>query len=236
MVTYGDMMTLLLCFFVLLLAMSEIREDEKFQEVVESIQQAFGYQSGVGVIPGRMPSRTVFMQPNRKMHIPNLDNYLGEIATDSIQEESVKAQTVRDGVKIIVGGKVSFKRFDASLTTSAVEALTRVAEMIRGHSNKVEIYGHTTNEPLPADSEFSSFRQLSYARAATVGELLIEAGLDRRQLRFVACGDTEPLVAQAYIEEARAVNRRVEILVREADVKDFQGKRYLILTESQDNG
>ena len=41
MVTYGDMMTLLLCFFVIIVSMSEIKKDERFQEVIESIRSAF---------------------------------------------------------------------------------------------------------------------------------------------------------------------------------------------------
>ena len=42
MVTYGDMMTLLLCFFVIIVSMSEIKKDEKFLQVLESIRSAFG--------------------------------------------------------------------------------------------------------------------------------------------------------------------------------------------------
>ncbi|MHC4092412.1 MAG: flagellar motor protein MotB, partial [Planctomycetota bacterium] len=45
MVTYGDMMTLLLCFFVLLVAMSEIKQEDKFLQVVESLRHAFGYET-----------------------------------------------------------------------------------------------------------------------------------------------------------------------------------------------
>ena len=49
-VTYGDMMTLLFCFFLILISMSEIKQDQKFQDVRESIKRAFGYQGGVGFV------------------------------------------------------------------------------------------------------------------------------------------------------------------------------------------
>ena len=52
MVTYGDTMTLLLCFFVIIVSMSEVKKDEKFQQVVESIRKAFGgYVGNIGALP-----------------------------------------------------------------------------------------------------------------------------------------------------------------------------------------
>ena len=41
-VTYGDAMTLLLCFFVIIVSMSEIKENQKFHQVVESLKMTFG--------------------------------------------------------------------------------------------------------------------------------------------------------------------------------------------------
>ncbi len=41
-VTYGDMMSLLLTFFIILVSMSELKQDHKFQRVMKSVRQAFG--------------------------------------------------------------------------------------------------------------------------------------------------------------------------------------------------
>ena len=51
MVTYGDMMTLLLCFFVIIVAMSEIKKEEKFRQVLESIRQAENWEQLEGLEP-----------------------------------------------------------------------------------------------------------------------------------------------------------------------------------------
>ncbi len=63
MVTYGDMMTLLLCFFVILVSMSELRQETRFKKVMESIRQAFGYKGGIGtssrVLPKALGGYTV---------------------------------------------------------------------------------------------------------------------------------------------------------------------------------
>ena len=46
MVTYGDMVTLLLTFFVMLLAMSEVKKDDRFIDFMQAIREAFGYVGG----------------------------------------------------------------------------------------------------------------------------------------------------------------------------------------------
>ena len=51
MVTYGDMVTLLLAFFVMLLAMSEVKKDSRFVDFMQAIKEAFGYVSGVNQTP-----------------------------------------------------------------------------------------------------------------------------------------------------------------------------------------
>ena len=69
MLTYGDMMTLLLCFFVILVAMSEIKEDRKYDDVVRSIQEAFGYAGGVGRIRTDMaPLNSSLDKTRQSMH------------------------------------------------------------------------------------------------------------------------------------------------------------------------
>jgi flagellar motor protein MotB len=57
-VTFGDMMALLLCFFILLQMFSELKEDREYQRVITAIKEAFGYSGGIGVLPIDDPSRT----------------------------------------------------------------------------------------------------------------------------------------------------------------------------------
>ncbi len=52
-VTYGDMMSLLLCFFILLAAFSELKREHEYQRVVTAVKEAFGYSGGVGVMTTR---------------------------------------------------------------------------------------------------------------------------------------------------------------------------------------
>ena len=50
-VTFGDMMALLLCFFILLQMFSELKKDHEYQRVITAIKEAFGYSGGIGVLP-----------------------------------------------------------------------------------------------------------------------------------------------------------------------------------------
>ena len=50
-ITFGDMMALLLCFFILLQMFSELKKDREYQRVVTAIKEAFGYSGSIGVLP-----------------------------------------------------------------------------------------------------------------------------------------------------------------------------------------
>jgi len=59
-VTFGDMMSLLLCFFILLQMFSELKQDHEYQRVITAIKEAFGYAGGIGVMPiDDPPARSV---------------------------------------------------------------------------------------------------------------------------------------------------------------------------------
>ena len=93
-----------------------------------------------------------------------------------------------------------------------------------GHNTVIRIRGHATLEALPPDSLFRDAMDLSIARARAVADALERYGIRAQRLRIVGVGNTEPLVAQAYSESRRALNRRVEIIVSEAVVDDYSGR------------
>ncbi len=224
MVTYGDMMTLLLCFFVLLLAMSEIKQEDKFHQVVESIQQAFGHDSSLEAAPGLRPPINSLLQQLQRIVVPRNINREGDVDEEGIDGRVQKVTDVRDGIQIVVGGRIAFDRFSAVLKEPAEQRLAKVAETIRGKNTKIIIRGHATDEPLPEDSLYEGPVDLSYARARAAADVLAAHGVRPVRIRIEANGDREPILSQAYNERRRAVNRRVEILVTESLLQDYSGK------------
>ncbi len=224
MVTYGDMMTLLLCFFVILVSMSEVKKDKKFQEVMDSIRAAFGYDGSIGVVPLISSSKNSLVEQLQKVVLPDFIMHEGDSDQEGIDGQVFRVTDVRDGIHLEIGGRVSFDRFQAVLKPGADALIAGITAKVVGHNTVIKVRGHATLEPLPDDSPFRDQMALSIARAIAVAEVLQRHGVRPERIRIVGAGSSEPLAAQAYTEQRRASNRRVEIVVTEAIVDDYSGK------------
>lgn len=238
MVTYGDAMTLLLCFFVIMVSMSEIKYDRRFEQVMESLRRAFGgYQGSVGALPiDNIPTNTLIARL-LELEVPEPRKNRGDTDVEGIHGKKFRVTNVRNGLEIVVGGRITFDRFSATLKPEARQLIARTAEVLHGYNTKILVRGHATREALPQDSLYEDSRDLSYARAKAVALELERNGVRSIRLVPVAVGDTEPLVRQAYTDKRRALNRRVEILVTEDLIDDYAGSTVADdLTESSDGG
>lgn len=236
--TYGDAMTLLLCFFVIIVSMSELKEDEKFQQVMESLRKAFGgYVGSIGKVPIVNDPTNTLIAKLLEIEVHDMSDQKGDSDEEGIHGRKFRVTNVRDGLEVVVGGLITFDRFSATLKPQARELIAQTAELLRGYNTKLLVRGHATREPLPEDSLYEDARDLSYARAREVGRALQANGVRPVRLILVAASDTEPLVRQAYTEERRALNRRVEILVTEDLIDDYAGSTLADdLKESSDGG
>lgn len=237
MVTYGDTMTLLLCFFVIIVSMSELKEDEKFQKVMESLRAAFGgYQGSVGSVPIANVPTNALIAKLLELESPILTKNKGDSDEEGIHGKKFRVTNVRDGLEVVVGGRITFDRFSATLLPEGRDLIAKSAERLRGYNTKILIRGHATHEPLPEDSLYDDANALSYARARATAQELESSGVRRVRMLLVAAGDTEPLVRQAYTERRRAINRRVEILVTEELIDEYSGSNLTDNLEMNDNG
>lgn len=224
-VTYGDMMTLLLCFFVLLAALANFDErDKMFMAAMESIRKAFGSTGQIGYFPDRMIDFKSFMVKFETLYIPSLNKNYGHSDEPGIDGKYYRVRKVRDGMELTVGGPIAFGRFSAELEPPMEDLLARLARELRGKNNKLEIRGHATKEPLPLESEYRDALDLGYARARTVADRLVELGIDPRAIRVSTAGPYEPLLKQTYDDERRNANRRVEIVVTQALISDYEAR------------
>ena len=237
-VTFSDLMMLLLCFFVILVSMSEIKKDQRFDAVMESLRKAFGgYEGSVGAIPiENVPTNSLIVRL-LELDTPILEKKnQSETDEEGMEGRKFRVTNVRDGLQVVVGGLVTFDRFSATLKPQGRELIAKTAERLRGYNTKILVRGHTTQEPLPEDSIYEDARDLSYARAKAVADLLERHGVRRIRILPVAVGDTEPLVRQAYTEARRALNRRVEILVTEDLIDDYAGTTLANEMKESSNG
>lgn len=223
-VTYGDMMSLLLCFFILLAAMANYDTPPKeMHEALQSIRDALSASGQVGSELDPSPDLRSLLLRLQTVHMPDRPRKLGQSAVAGVAGEYYKVQRTREGIEVRVGGPLAFERFSARLEPETDLVLRTIATELRGHLNRIEIRGHTTVEPLPRDVAHPTHLDLSFARARSVYDRLIELGLSPRALRLVAAGANEPVLGRAYSEERLAVNRRVEIHVMQSSVLDYEG-------------
>lgn len=225
MVTYGDMMTLLLCFFVMLASLANFDDrDKMFMAAIESIRQAFGNQAQTGYFADDVVDFKSFLVQFETIIIKTKQKNLGQSDEPGVDGRFYRVKKVRDGIQLVVGGPIAFGRFSAEIEPGMDGLLTKLAGEIGGKRNKIEVRGHATYEPLPVDSEYGDPLELSFVRARAVRDRLVELGVDRRTIRVTAAGPYEPILDQTYDDQRRAANRRVEILLTQALVDDYSAQ------------
>ncbi|MBI4578019.1 MAG: flagellar motor protein MotB [Planctomycetes bacterium] len=223
MVTFGDLNSLLMTFFVMLFSLSEIKKD-KLGEVAESLGGKMQVES---TIPETEPmsSRQTFKQIILELSKARFSPYEKEGGTQikSPFGQNTKVEFVREGLKVTIGGKAAFAHGSAELTEEARQVLLELAKIVAGVPNKLEVRGHATT--IPIDDEDSPYRddpdrfRLAHDRALAVARFLIdEGGIAPERLRVTAAGKYEPVRDNILEAGGRAQNRRVEVIVTEEQV------------------
>ena len=213
MVTYGDLMSLLLTFFVLLLSFSTMAEPQKFHDAIMSIRTALGVlpdnvsiqfmpQDHASASNERM--RRMARELRRRMQVSGMET---QVDVKVNEEEGI--------LQITLPNTVLFDSGSAQLRTGAEPVLREVAEVLNmAPSATIEVRGHTDDIPIGAGGLYRDNFDLSYARSKSVTQSLQTIGqLPMQQFEMIACGPSQP-IATNDTPEGRAENRRVEIFVR----------------------
>ena len=216
-VTFGDMMSLLLCFFILLAAFSELKKEHEYQRVITAVKEAFGYSGGVGVMPtDDPPMRSMIELLENIAAQQNPESKVSQAKDQGIKGKQTKVTRVHDGLMFTVGGSLTFEPGSADLTPGAREELLKIADLLKGRNNKVGVRGHASKKVLAPDSPFRDLRDLSYFRAKAVADFLItEGGLRPERIVLDARGATEPVAIRRFSDEDQTENRRVEVIMLE---------------------
>lgn len=221
MVTYGDMVTLLLTFFVLLLAMSEVKKDQRMLDFMQAVKQAFGYVGG----DRHLPTEEVLMPKNidqMKVLVMAIhpENF-GHTSDEGPRGVRDRVDTIRPGEHYQPGGRFHFSELSAELTTAEAEKIAQYARQLRGHTTLIEVRGHCSKRPVDGTS-FADHWDLSYQRARATALLLVKNGIDERRINIVGAGTTQPLARSWYDATERGKNDIVELLQIDRTIDEFQ--------------
>ena len=212
MTTYGDMVTLLLTFFILMFAMSTINE-QKFMQAANSLAAALGVlPKDVGLIGEVSPAIGTTGIAREQIDIVESMEQIAEIFQEEALQDLASIEVTGPGeVLIRMGDKVLFSPGESELKPQAIRVLAGIANSIQEKTETVYIEGHTDNVPI-STPEFPSNWELSTSRALSVVRLLEEAGIPPEQLAAVGHSQYTPITSND-TPEGRAKNRRVELWI-----------------------
>lgn len=198
--TYADAITLLLCFFVILLSISEPKQ-AKYEEMKKGFMEEF---------------------TTEEVSTPTLD-MISEIRTVIDQQGIERDVSVEDndrGVVLEFDSETFFAPGSATLKPEAKLFLARIAEILEKPEFEIfraEVEGHTDDNPIHTDL-FPSNWELSAARASSVVRFFVEKELYPARFAAVGYADTRPKLpnrdlAQKPIPQNQAMNRRVAVVL-----------------------
>jgi len=224
-VTYGDMMSLLLTFFIMLVSLSEVAGDKKYLQVLESLQKGIGYRAGRLSPPGKnFPVNSMVEQLKTLGAHSEVEKGRGGIkAPQTIEGDDKQVLMPRHGNPIPAGPPVLFDRFESTLSDDARRKLGVIAQSLSGKPNKIEIRGHSAAQALPSDSPHADHFGLSYARARAVFDFLAAAGIEKDRMRIISLAQHEPPDLAAGGEAPQA--DRVDIVVLDTFSAEYVGPK-----------
>jgi chemotaxis protein MotB len=215
--TYADMITLLMAFFIMLYSMS-VMNMAKFRQLAISVRSGFGGEvegkglsiaspgSAINLNPGVGPQAP--LTPLQKVE-REVNRYITKKGLRSVVSVH---QEPRGLVVSFRSDHLLFDRGSAELRPAAQEILKQVAEKIRPLNYPVRVEGHTCNLPIHT-AQFPSNWELSTARATNVVRYLIaQGGFPAGRLSAAGYADVHP-IAPNTTEESRMRNRRVDLVV-----------------------
>ena len=220
--TYGDMMSLLLCFFIMLYAISTI-EIVKVQAAVESLRQGFGYRGASMAPQNRVGNAT--QQRIKATGRAKRDEVLsGGQRVVAPQGDRPNVATVRADEEPIRGGIIRFDFGSDELTKQAQRDLDVVYDQLAGSPFKIKIKGHASVEEKGA---YRLVDDKAYARAINVREYLVTKGINRRHFEISQVGPFEPLAQRNIAEQAnpQLVNAYVEVMLLSTYLRDAEGDK-----------
>lgn len=223
-VTFGDMMSLLLTFFIMLVSLSEIKEEKKYQALVDSLRRQFGYDmSRNAIIPGRAkPRNAALAKLSSAGRARKLDIMQGGTPEEAPEGDYNRVRVIRAGERSAVGTVVTFAENAIDLNESQKADLQLLLAEIGGKPQIIEVRGHSSLRPATDFSEYKDNFELSYQRARATAQYLVdELGIDRRRIRISAAGANEPLY-QSTDPAQLARNARVEVFLTDETIDEFR--------------
>ena len=232
-VSYADMITVLMCLFIVLFAMSNV-DKGKYEELKDSLSAAFGREvvEGEPVLAGGVGEEGDAETPPEELtdlqraqmeldYLRQLRDQIAERLESRGLHHLVEFGIDARGLSIkLVGSETFFDGNSAALRAEAEAVLHSVAPVLKSIDNQVTIEGHADPRGNPAP--FPTDWELSSSRATAVLRNLVETGgVAAERISSVGFGSSRPVKSAG--EAAGALNRRVDIVILSQEPEAIRG-------------
>ena len=208
-VTYSDMVTLLMVFFIVLYTMTPGIDQSQFDNFISY------FQSSVGVIKNNsvVRQKTQDKDEYRKEIVEQwsvVEDFVERLKLDN----QVDIEQVEEGIKVTLGDSLTFNSGSSDLLPTAERVLEQIAGVFTDEVAETEVQGHTDTDPVASSSYYRSNWHLGAARGVSVLKFIQErSNLEPERYKASSFGEFRPIAENTTLEGKRK-NRRVEIYVR----------------------
>ncbi len=239
MTTYGDMVTLLLTFFILLFTFSSL-DVQRFQEVMSAIQHSFMGRSGILVGSADPTAGEGERLDAAEATVEEIALSLGEREQTVLEmlheledtyekvktflqeaglEDDIQLRLEERGVVLELPERILFDSGQAVLKQEFLPTLSILVQLLTGLPNQIIVEGHTDNVPIQTFLYPSNW-ELSVARSVSVARYLVdEHGVNPRRLVATGYGEYHPIDTNETVE-GRTRNRRVTLVISVVKIND----------------
>ncbi len=203
-ITYGDLMSYLMIFFLFVYAFEAQKPEQKI-ELLAAIQENFSGKKPVQAPPPAPPppfedELAAATELEQKLRLAKLQDVADVESNDLV-------------VRVTLKERILFPSGGADLLPGAARVLHEFAEVVRPMPNDLMVEGHTDSIRISRKLAFKSNWELSMARALSIIKYLVDVeGVSPTRLAGVGYGEFRPLVPNTTLEN-RAQNRRIELTI-----------------------
>lgn len=199
-ITYGDLMSYLMIFFLMLFVFSAMKSDKtksrKYEESLSNIQESFG---------GKVSEKRIQLAKAKENE---------EFVTTKLQQnkelsDSVQIQSSEQKLKLVLTEGILFDSGKTELKQHARNVLETIVAELKKLPNDIVVEGYTDDVPIKRGKYLTNW-ELSMARAYNVIEYMEKIGIDAKRLAGMGYGENRPMADNSTIQ-GRAKNRRIEI-------------------------
>lgn len=212
-ITYSDLITLLMVFFIVMYSMSSINA-QKYKSLAISLKSGFNNGNGQSMLAEFQGEKILDYKQIQKQENAELQEAAKKIKEFALKhklDKSIHLTINERGLVISLVDKVLFNTGEAELTDQAKSVLAVIATIINHLPNQILVEGHTDNVPI-SNSIYPSNWELSTARATRVIAFFISKQVVPQRLSAAGYSEYRPIVPNT-TEANRSINRRVDIVV-----------------------